>query len=253
MHRRNICVRCGECVSNCSREALSLSTKQLSIYRKKCNLCGQCAQKCPTGALAVVGKEMNTKEVMEEVNKDLAFYDESGGGITISGGEPLMQINFLNELLHECKKEHIHTAVDTSGYAPWGAIEKIKDKVDIFLYDIKIMDNRKHRKFTGVSNKQILANVRRLAENGSNLMVRFAVISEINDDEDNVTTTAKFIVSCGIERICLLPYHRAGIEKYRNLGRGYRLETTKPPQDQKLSLIKEQLEAFGLAVTIGGG
>jgi len=253
MYRKNRCIRCEECVKNCPREVLSFSVKQLSIDRKNCNHCGKCAQKCPTDALMVVGKEVGVDEVVKEIVKDSAFYDESKGGITISGGEPLLQIDFLNALLSECKKRSIHVAVDTSGYAPHSAIDKVKDKVDLFLYDIKMMDDKKHRKYTGVSNKPILENFKRLAENGSDLFVRFPIVSGINDDENNVTKTSEFILSCGIKRICLLPYHRTGIEKYRSLGRDYKLRTTEAPSSQKLSSVKEQLEAFGLSVRIGGG
>jgi len=253
MFRKSRCIGCEECVKDCPREALSLVIKQLSIDRENCSLCGKCAQKCPTDALAIVGKEVDVEEVMKETTKDLSFYDESRGGITISGGEPLLQIDFLNVLLDECKKKSIHTAVDTSGYAARNTIEKIKDKVDLFLYDIKMMDDRKHRKYTGVSNKQVLENFKRLAENGSDLFVRFPIVPKINDDEDNVVRIAEFILSCGQKQICLLPYHRAGIEKYRSLGRDYKLKTTITPSDQKLRMITRQLEAFGLSVTIGGG
>jgi len=252
MYRKSRCIRCTECLRNCPREALSFNIKQLSINRKNCTLCGNCAQKCPTNALAVVGKGLDVKEVMKEIDKDSAFYDESGGGITISGGEPLMQIDFLNALLAECKKESIHTAIDTSGYAPRGAIEKIKDKVNLFLYDIKMMDDKKHRKYTGVSNKRILENFKILAENGSNLFIRIPIVPGINDDKDNVKETAEFIVSHGIKHMCLLPYHRAGIEKYTSLGRDYMLKKMETPSDQKLSLVKEVFEAFGLSVRLGG-
>jgi len=252
MYRKNRCIRCDECVRNCSKEALWFSTKQLSIDRKNCSLCGKCAQKCPTDALAIVGKETDVKEVMKEVDKDLAFYDESGGGITISGGEPLLQIDFLESILTESKKKNVHTAVDTSGFAPRESIKRIKDKVDLFLYDIKIMDNKKHRKFTGVSNKQILENFKTLAQNGSDILVRLPIIPGINDYEDNITKTAEFIIQSGIKHINLLPYHRAGIEKYLSLGKSYKLKTIESPSNQKLNLIKKQLEAFGLSVRIGG-
>jgi pyruvate formate lyase activating enzyme len=252
MYRKNKCIKCGECVRNCSRQALSLNANELSINRQNCNLCGNCAQKCPTEALAIVGKKMDVKEIIKEINNDSIFYDESGGGITISGGEPLQQIDFLNALLSECKKRNIHTAVDTSGYAPHESIEKIKNKVDLFLYDIKIMDDKKHRRYTGVSNKQILENFKRLAENRSDLLVRFPIIPRINDNEDNVTKIAEFTISHGIKRICLLPYHRAGIDKYTSLSRNYKLKTIRNPSSRKLSLIKEQLESFGLGVKIGG-
>lgn len=252
MYRQKRCIRCGECVKTCPSQALSLGTKQLSINRKICSLCGECAEKCPSEALAIIGKETSVEEVMREINKDSAFYEESGGGITISGGEPLLQIDFTDAVLSECKKRNVHTAVDTCGYAPKKAIEKIKDKVDLFLYDLKIMNETKHRRYTGKSNRQILENFKTLVENGNDLLVRFPIIPRMNDDKDNVKRIAVFILSHGIKSISLLPYHKAGIEKYRSLGRGYRLNSMKVPSEQKLNSIKKLLEAFGLMVKIGG-
>jgi pyruvate formate lyase activating enzyme len=252
MHRKNICISCQECAKTCTQKALSFKNKQLIIDRKKCNLCESCARACPSGALTIVGKRMKTREVMEEINKDLAFYSQSNGGVTFSGGEPLMQINFLNSVLTECKKAHIHTAVDTSGYAPSKAIEKIRDRVGLFLYDLKITDETKHKKYTGASNKPIIKNFKTLAKNGSNILVRFPVIPNVNDDMDNVSKMATLIASCGMEHVCLLPYHKSGIEKYRSLGRTYKLKKTETPSNRKLDSIKKQFETLGLHVTIGG-
>lgn len=252
MYRQKKCIRCSECVKGCPNQVLSLGTKKLSINRKICSLCGECAKKCPSEALAIVGKETSVEEVMREIDKDSAFYEESGGGITVSGGEPLLQIDFTDVILSECKKRNMHTAIDTCGYAPRKAIEKIKDKVDLFLYDLKIMNDAKHRRYTGKSNRQILENFKTLVENGNDLLVRFPVIPGINDDKDNVKKTVDFILSHGIKRICLLPYHRAGIEKYRSLGRRYSLSSVKTPSERKLNSIKEQFEASRLIVKIGG-
>jgi len=190
---------------------------------------------------------------MKEIEKDVIFYDESEGGVTFSGGEPLMQPGFLNALLEDCREKNIQTAVDTCGYAPYETINRINGKVDLFLYDIKMMDDKKHRKYTGVSNKPILENFRKLAESGRSLLVRFAIIPGVNDDVDNVTKTAEFILSCGIKQIDILPYHRAGIEKYKSLGKAYKIEKIEPPSDQDLRAIKERLMALGLRVKIGGG
>jgi pyruvate formate lyase activating enzyme len=254
MFRHNRCNSCEECVNVCPRHAISLSkAKRLVINRRDCNLCGKCVQKCPTEALSIAGKLMSVNEVMKEIDKDRSFYEESKGGVTVSGGEPLLQINFLNTLLTQCKDRGIHTAVDTSGYASSQTIEKIKNETDLFLYDIKTMDDKKHKKYTGVSNKRILQNFRTLAENGSNLLVRFPVILRINDDENNIAKTAEFILVNGVEHVCLLPYHRAGIEKYRSLSRHYKLMKTPTASEEKLNSIKHQLEAFGLDVKIGGG
>lgn len=253
MYRSMRCTGCAECVGICPKNAISCVGKSISIDRKKCCPCGKCCQKCPTGALEIVGKEMNPNEVLKEIDKDLIFYGESEGGVTVSGGEPLLQLGFLKTLLEECKERNIRTAVDTCGYAPHKSIVMISDKVDLFLYDIKLMDERKHRKYTGVSNKLILDNFKRLAENGSNVLVRFPIIPGINDSEDNVTQTAELMISCGTKNISLLPYHRAGIEKYTGLGRTYKLSKTRSPSDQNLRRIKVELEGLGLRVKIGGG
>lgn len=253
MFRKNRCTNCEECISACSKHVLSLTTnQQLSINRGNCNLCGKCVEKCPTGALTIIGKETGVNEVMKEIEKDQTFYEQSKGGITISGGEPLLQINFLTKLLEECKNKNIHTAVDTSGYASSQTIEKIKDKVDLFLYDIKIMDGKKHKQFTGASNRQILQNLKTLAQNGNDILVRVPIIPEINDNKENITHTAEFILSNNIKHVCLLPYHRAGIEKYRSLGRRYKLMKTPSPTEEKLNSLKQQLQAKGLTVKIGG-
>jgi pyruvate formate lyase activating enzyme len=164
-----------------------------------------------------------------------------------------LQLDFLNALLEECKERDICTAVDTCGYAVHKAVDKISDKVDLFLCDIKMMDEKKHKKYTGVSNKPILENFRRLAEDGSDILVRFAVVPGINDDEDNVVKTAEFALSCGIKNISILPYHRAGTEKYKGLSRAYRLKRTRTPSDQNIESIKERLETYGLRAKVGGG
>lgn len=252
MYRRMRCTGCAECVEVCREKAISRITGKISVNRKSCNLCGRCSQKCPTEALAIIGKEVTLKEVVREIDKDSVFYDESEGGVTVSGGEPLFQLDFLNALLKECKERNIRTAVDTCGYASHESFDRISSNVDLFLYDIKMMDERKHGEYTGVTNKLILENLRRLAGNGSNILVRFPVIPGINDGKDNIIKTAEFAVSCGIKNINLLPYHRAGIEKYRGLRKAYRLERIQRPSDQNLNLIKQKLEAFGLRVKIGG-
>jgi pyruvate formate lyase activating enzyme len=253
MFRKTRCTICDECVGNCGRNALSFARRQLVVNKERCDLCGLCAEKCPTDALTFVGKELTVMKVMQEVEKDSSFYDESKGGVTFSGGEPLMQIDFLDSVLAECKARGVRTAVDTSGYAPWDAVERIADKVDLFLYDIKAMDDGVHRKYTGVSNKWILDNFRRLAECGSNLYVRFVVIPGINDDKANITETAEFVKTCGVKQVYLLPYHRAGTEKYKGLGRSYKLGTLRSPSDRRLKAIKGQFEKARLSVRVGGG
>ncbi len=253
VYRSSRCIGCGECTKNCPRQAISLRTKHISINRKNCVTCGNCSQACPSDVLSIAGRRTSMKEILEEIEKDRIFYDESEGGVTFSGGEPLSQPDFLNALLAECKERGIHTTVDTCGSAPYEVIDRMRDKVDLFLYDIKTMNAKKHKMYTGASNEEILKNLRRLAKDSS-IVISFPVIPGINDDDKNVAETAKFISSLpNIKQVSLLPYHRAGIEKYRNLGKPYKLSKIQPPSDQKIEAIKKKMEAFGLKVGIGGG
>lgn len=251
--KKNRCIKdCTECISYCKRGALSSVGQYISINREKCNLCSECIHVCPSGALEIIGKEMSVREVMEEIEKEIIFYDESGGGVTFSGGEPLMQPEFLSALLKECKERNIHIAMDTCGYAPSEIINRISDKVDFFLYDIKMMDAKKHQEYTGMPNKLILENLKKLAGGGNILAVRFPVVPGINDDSDNIKKMAEFILSLKtIEDISLLPYHRAGSEKYKRLDRADRMEEIQPPSDEKIIEIKKKLEHYGFKVKIG--
>lgn len=252
MYKRKRCQRCGECASVCPKGAILHLKGRMLIKRSDCDLCGKCSRKCPTGSLTIVGKEASVRDIVTEISKDKIFYEESGGGITVSGGEPMMQLDFLNLLLAECKESNIHTAVDTCGFSSYDAFDKISSKVDLFLYDIKMMDDEKHRRYTGVSNALILENLKRLAENGSKILLRLPIIPGINDDGDNIARIAEFMVSNDIKRISLLPYHRAGIEKYVSLDRAYKMKGTGTPSDESLKLIKGKFETFGLMTKIGG-
>ena len=254
VYRKSRCIGCGECAKNCQQEAISLGNQYISVNRENCVMCGNCSRVCPSDALSIAGKQTSVKEILEEIEKDETFYDESGGGVTLSGGEPLLQPDFLNALLDKCKEKAIHTTVDTCGFAKCEIIDRICGKVDLFLYDIKTMDDKMHRKYTGASNEQILKNLKKLAENGSSIVISFPIIPSINDDDENVTRTAKFISSLpNIQQVNLLPYHRAGIEKYNNLGKPYKLDKIQPPSNQRIKSIRKEMEAFGIRVGIGGG
>jgi pyruvate formate lyase activating enzyme len=254
VYRESRCIHCGECVNSCQRGGISVRSNHVSVDRANCVSCGNCARVCPSDALSIAGRRMNVRAVLDEIERDRIFYEESGGGVTISGGEPLMQPDFLNALLKGCNARDIHTTVDTCGFAPYEIIDKIRGRVDLFLYDIKMMDTRRHRKYAGVSNERILRNLKRLAENGSGIVISFPLVPGINDDDGNVTRTAKFVSSLpNVRQVSLLPYHRGGIEKYRSLGKPYRLDEIQPPSDENVKSVKERIEAFGMNVTVGGG
>jgi pyruvate formate lyase activating enzyme len=250
--RESRCVGCGECIKSCSKKALSLTSSHVALNRESCDECGACAQVCSSEALSIVGKEMSVEETIKEIERDRAFYEESEGGVTFSGGEPLLQPSFLNAILRECNERNIHTTLDTSGYASQEVVNRICDKVNLYLYDIKTMDDQNHKKYTGVSNKLILQNLERLAKNGSDIAISLPIIPRINDDETNILRTGEFISSLrSVKYVSLLAYHKTGVDKYKNLGRSYRLEETQSPRSEKMEIIKKKLEAFGLKVKIG--
>jgi len=253
IYRQSRCVQCGECLQNCPKSALTLTSKTISVDREECNSCGICTQKCSTDALSIAGKTASTKDILLETEKDTAFYEESHGGVTLSGGEPLLQPDFLNALLGELKKREIHTALDTSGYTSYPILNRIIGKVNLFLYDIKLMDDAKHRKYTGVSNRSILDNLKKLAQSESNIAISLPIITNINDDQENITKTGEFISSLShVQQVSILPYHRTAADKYKNLGRQYKLGRIQPPSNEKLKAIREELETFGLTVKTGG-
>jgi len=246
------CIGCGGCSLNCPSDAIQMKNKKPVTDKSKCNLCGECSQICPTLAREMIGEKLTTEGVIKEIEKDLVFYEESGGGVTFSGGEPLSQSEFLEDLLDGCKQKKIHTAVDTSGYISWEILNKINSKVDLFLYDLKIMDNKKHKKYTSLSNEIILENLKKLSSVHNNIFVRFPVISGINDDYQNIKEMGEFLSSLKIAQVNLLPYHYIGIDKYRRLGRTYELVNTQPPSEEKLSEVSAILRKFNLNVKLRG-
>ena len=244
---------CHECVSVCPLEAISKYGNSIEIDKARCNLCRECEEVCVYEALEVVGREVAVQEVMEEIEKDKIFFDESGGGITFSGGEPLMQVDFLEPLIKEIKKKNIHVTLDTSGYVSFEDLERISDKVDLFLYDLKIMDDAKHKKYTGVSNKLILENLRNLIEQGNSVVVRIPLISGINDDDQSIHMFVDFLQSLkNIKQINLLSYHRGGREKYKRLRREKSQKTFHSPSDERIEEVKKVFADSGFSVKTGG-
>ena len=201
----------------------------------------------------IIGREVTVEQVMTEIEKDKIFYEHSGGGVTLSGGEPLMQPDFLSGLLKASKEKGFHTALDTSGYAPWAILRRILKYVDLFLYDLKLMDERTHQKYTGEGNELILDNLIKLVRNKARIIVRIPVITGITDKQENIREIGEFVLSIkGIEELQLLPYNYLCKDKYQRMKREYAMQHVKPTSDGSLRKIKTRLETYGLRVRIEG-
>ena len=253
MLRENRCIECQACIDECPQGAISVNGKAVITKRELCIRCGECIDTCFAEARELIGRDMSVADVMVEIERDVSFYDESGGGVTFSGGEPLLQSDFVFALLKACHEQEIHTAVDTSGAVSWNTLNKIQEYVDLFLYDLKIVDNEKHKQFTAVSNHLILDNLRRLSQLGHKIYLRIAIVPGINDDDDNIQRSGELAAGLPhLEQVSILPYHAAAADKYGRLNKPYQMPTTKSPSDSRMSEIAKQLRAFGLNVKIGG-
>ncbi len=252
------CIRCGTCIATCALEAAGLQAgadtgMHTTVEREICTVCGACVAVCAADAREVVGKRMTVGEVMSSIERDVVFFEESGGGVTFSGGEPLAQHAFLAELLKACKASGIHTALDTSGYASWKALDSLRGDVDLFLFDLKLMDDARHRAFTGVPNGLILDNLRALSKRGHHIQLRVPVIPGITDDEQNLEAIGMFAASLPhLERVDILPYHLSAAGKYERLGKTNRLAGTESPTDARLEGIAHLFEKYHLPVKTGG-
>jgi pyruvate formate lyase activating enzyme len=247
------CIGCQECVEACEHRAIAFVDEQRVHYPDLCQGCGACAQACPAEAIELIGSIMTVSEVTEAIEKDVIYYDQSGGGVSFSGGEPLLQTEFLMEVLKACKDHGIHTVVDTSGYISYNNLNKIRPLVDLFLYDIKLMDTDRHIHHTGVPNQLILENLRELVKTGAQVIARIPIIPGINDDTDNIRQTGEFLKSLGtLQEVNLLPYHQAATHKYHRLGSEYLLPEVLPPTVSQMFRIAWELENFGISVKIGG-
>lgn len=212
------CIGCGKCAEVCP------------THMQDCKLCGKCALYCPTDARSICGKEYTVDEVFDELIKDKTFYDNSGGGVTCSGGECMLQIDFLRELLEKCKEHGLHTVVDTAGNIPWESFESVLPYTDMFLYDMKCFSEDLHKEVTGVSNKLILSNLQRLAKEAK-ILIRIPVIPEVNVGE--LPKMAQFLKENGLNDVELLPYHKMGDGKYDALGIGFDSYTVPKKEDME--------------------
>ncbi len=245
------CLVCGTCAPLCARDAIAATDDGYITRRERCTACGDCVEACPSGARSIAGRPWSVAELLGEIEKDRVFLTRSGGGVTFSGGEPLMQWAFLRDAIDACRAAGYHTAVETSGFGHRRAINAAA-RADLVLFDLKIIDQARHRRYTGVSNRIILQNFSYLASRHPAVRVRVPVVPGVNDDIQNLEAIGALARAKGVTRIDLLPYHTAGIAKYERLGRAYPLPGVLPQAPEALDPARQRLERLGLAVHIGG-
>ena len=254
------CERCGRCVEVCPREAVNRvldSAPEEKLDRRACDLCGLCVEACPSSALILSGRRVTVEEVMVEVKKDLAFYRRSGGGVTLSGGDPLAQPSFARALLERCGEANIHTAIETCGHAPEQVFRQVVEPSDLVLYDLKHADPEEHQRLTGASNTVVLRNLRVLVGMGKTIVARLPLIPGRNDGEANLREIGTLLSGLGIREVHLMPFHQLGKDKYQRLGIRYELGELPAllgsgDGGNTLPVARAVLESFGLAVQIGG-
>jgi pyruvate formate lyase activating enzyme len=245
------CVDCGDCVTVCPSGA-AVPAGHTADGGRACTACGRCVEACLASARKIAGSDMSVADVLQNVVRDRVFFEESGGGVTISGGEPFGQPEFLNGLADACMAEGIPVAVETCGMADRDDILQVAEQPVLFLYDLKLVDSARHVRWTGVGNESILANLAALAQSRAQIILRYPVIPGANDDDDNVRQTISVMMRLGLHRIDLLPYHRMGTDKYRRLGRMCQLADLQPPSTEKMEAIRRSFVNAGIDASLGG-
>jgi pyruvate formate lyase activating enzyme len=247
------CIFCGDCVAICPTQALSVGESSVILDRGLCDDCGVCVNACHSRALKTLGRGYTVDELVREILKDAVMYKHSGGGVTLSGGEPFLRTEFLLSLLKDLTREDINIGIDTCGFTPRENIQSVLPYVDFFLWDIKHMDDATHKQLTGVSNRLIIDNLRVVSEKGIPVYIRIPLIPEYNDADENLRAVCKFVQTLpSLVEIDLLPLHHLGRARYQALGWEYPIEDLPLYQESTLNEMKSLVESFGLKCNIIG-
>jgi pyruvate formate lyase activating enzyme len=255
LYNEEKCSNCETCINKCPHHAIYKENDRICLHQKKCEFCETCIDYCLNNAREIVGETYEIKDLIKEIKKDMIFYEESGGGVTLSGGEVMTQdIDYIKSLVVLCKEKGINVAIDTCGYAKFENYEVILPFVDTFLYDIKLINDEKHKLFTKKSNDLILDNLVKLSEKGANINIRIPLIEGINVDKNNeeVMKIIEFLKPLNISKVNLLPYHNIGMYKYKKLYMNYEGKNLSRPSDEKLEEIKELFKKNNFNTKIGG-
>ena len=254
MYNRDKCIGCNSCVEVCPETACKLTSDGIVTDPERCTSCGKCADICPTKATEMSGRVATVDELVEIIEKERIFFEQSGGGVTISGGEPLLQSDFLIALLDELGLRSIHRTVDTTGFAKSEILLKVAKRTELFLYDLKMMDPLRHKKWTGVDNEHILKNLQLLAETGASINIRIPLVKGVNDDDANIEQTAAFVASLAGQKkkVNILPYHNIAANKYLKLGETYDSSGMAEPSEEEQANVIAKFANFGLEAVVGG-
>jgi pyruvate formate lyase activating enzyme len=243
------CVLCGQCVAVCSHAVHTVDSAGHTLERERCAICGDCVDICPSGAMQVKGYLASASEIVEKALRLKPFFDASNGGVTLTGGEVTGQVDFCEAVLDGCRAEGIHTAIETCGAASWARMKRLADRSDLILYDLKLIDEEQHRKWTGAGNRQILDNARRLAEGGYNVQIRVPLIPGVTDTAENLGLLFAFMCEVGLKRVALLPYNPSAGAKYEWLGQTYEIDAD-PQEGECLAAMAAQAQAAGLEAEV---
>jgi pyruvate formate lyase activating enzyme len=252
IYRAKKCIRCGECITACAEDALSASPDgSIVIDRARCTRCGACVEACPTTALVFDSLTMSVEDVMAVLERDRAFYEQSSGGVTFSGGEPTSQPEFLLALLKACRAAGFHTAIETTGFAEWQTLELLLPWIDLVLYDMKALDPARHQELTGQRNEPIVENLTRIAAAGSPpVEIHVPVIPGHNDGDGYFDQLAAFLGGIGIRDISFLPFHKLGSHEYDEMGKSYPMENVQGLSSQRMEAIREKFRSLGFRVIV---
>lgn len=240
VYTKSKCIYCEKCISACPSHSLVMTTNGIKVDYDRCNACGLCGEKCLTNALELCGKEYTVDDVVPILIKDHLYYEISGGGVTLSGGEPLLQAEFAAEVQKRLKDLRINTAIETAGFVGWESFVKVIDYTDLFLYDLKHLHEDEHKKGTGEDNKAIISNLNKLLDLGKKVIIRIPLIPRFNTEQGYIFKLIDFLNGKRIEAIHLLPYHRLGINKYEKKGLKYELPDLLPPTNEEIGRIENE-------------
>ncbi|HWR28727.1 MAG TPA: glycyl-radical enzyme activating protein [Negativicutes bacterium] len=252
LYNEEKCTGCGQCLSECPSAAITRRENAIATDRSRCQACGQCVNSCLRSAREIAGYTASVAELVAEIEKDRVFYEQSGGGVTLSGGEVLCQSQAAEALAIACKTRGIHVAIDTCGHVPYENLARLLDCTDLFLYDLKHLDPSLHKEYTGQDNRLILDNLCRLSAIGAAIFLRIPLIEGFNAGDEHINALAEFCRNLTVRQIDLLPYHNTGSSKYQRVGRPYNPGQFAAPSPERLDQIKTILQQSHPNVTIGG-